>query len=123
MENVSNWSIILSSEKLLLYQQRFEEEYDLPDKEYMEWLSTNRPEMFAEKFSNKGERGSVPLSDLFGDIPVALPVTKLVFEFTSDNTRNINQLKIQGMDSLIKRGIQSDSSGKEEMIQQVKMTI
>jgi len=77
----------ISSEKLLLYQQRLEERHDLPHQEYMEWLSANHPETFAEKFSGNGEMDSVPLSDLFGDIPVASPVAVLDSE---DNTRNIS---------------------------------
>ena len=38
-----NDSSNVSSEKLSLYQRRFEEEYDLPDEEYTKWLKVNHP--------------------------------------------------------------------------------
>jgi len=36
-------------EKLILFQRRYEEGYDLPD-EYMKWLHENHPETVAERF-------------------------------------------------------------------------
>jgi len=39
---------IVSPETKLLYRQRLEGGYDLPDKEYMKWLKENHSEKFAE---------------------------------------------------------------------------
>jgi len=81
----------ISSEILLLYQRTLEEGYDLPDQEYMEWLSANHPETFANKSSGNDGIGSVALSDLFGDVPVASPVAETVYrqynKISADNTR------------------------------------
>ena len=58
----------ISSEKLSLYQRRFEEGYDLPDEEYITWLKINHPESFAEQSNdnnNNGETDSLTLADAF----------------------------------------------------------
>jgi len=56
----------------------------------MEWLSANHPETFADKFSGNDGIGSVALSDLFGDVPVASPVAELVSDCTADSTTKIS---------------------------------
>ena len=65
-------------EKSLLFQRRFEEEYDLPDEEYMEWLHENHPESRTECFvsSNDGsERSPLSIADAFSDLPIASPLS------------------------------------------------
>jgi len=56
----------------------------------MEWLSTNHPETIANKFSGNDGIGSVALSNLFGDVPVASPVAELVSDCTADSTTKIS---------------------------------
>jgi len=56
----------------------------------MEWLSANYPETFADKFSGNDGIGSVALSDLFGDIPVASPVVELVSDCTTYSIKKIS---------------------------------
>ena len=89
-EQIIEALLSISPEKLLLYQRRLEEGYDLPDQEYMEWLSANHSETFADKFSGNDGIGSVALSDLFGDVPVASPVAELVSDCTAANKTKIS---------------------------------
>ena len=68
----------ITSEKSLLFQRRFEEGYDLPDEEYMEWLHENHPESRTECFvsSNDGsERSPLSIADAFSDLPIASPLS------------------------------------------------
>ena len=86
-EQIIEASSSITPEKLLLYQRRLEEGYDLPDQE---WLSANHSETFADKFSGNDRIGSVALSDLFGDVPVASPVAELVSDCTAGNATKIS---------------------------------
>ena len=68
----------IPSEKLILFQRRYEEGYDLPDEEYMKWLCEKHPETVAECFvGSNGDNETSPLSiaGALCDIPVASPVT------------------------------------------------
>jgi len=64
--------VILSSDKLVLFQRRLREGFDIPDEEYMKWLKQDRPETFTEIYG--GEIVSMSIADAFSDVPVASPV-------------------------------------------------
>lgn len=66
-------------EKSLLFQQRFEEGYDLPDEEYKECLHENHPECRSEccvNSNNGSERIPLCIVDAFSDLLVvsSLPI-------------------------------------------------
>ena len=58
------------AEKLTLFQQRYEEGYNIPDEECMQWLEKTHP----NAGSNIGNN-SLSLMDYFFDAPIATPVT------------------------------------------------
>ena len=81
----------MSPEKSLLFQRRFEEGYDLPDEEYMEWLHENHPESKTEYFvnSNNGsERSPLSIADAFSDLPVASPLSIVTSESLMETGHN-----------------------------------
>ena len=45
---ISDGQSTIPPEKTALFQQRYEEGYDIPDNEYMQWLRENHPEAAAE---------------------------------------------------------------------------
>ena len=49
LEQLDDGQSSLSSEKAALFERRFEEEYDLPDDEYMKWLRHAHPESVINK--------------------------------------------------------------------------
>ena len=50
------------AEKIALFKRRFEEGFDLPDEEYMQWLRQNHPD------------DDLSLVDYFPDVLIATPV-------------------------------------------------
>ena len=58
-----------SAEKIALFQQRYEEGYDLPDEDYIQWLHETHPDA-----DNTSGTDFVSLADCFPDVPTATPV-------------------------------------------------
>ena len=58
------------AEKLALFQRRYEEGYNIPDEEYMQWLDKTHPNA-----GNDIGNNSLSLMDYFSDAPIATPVT------------------------------------------------
>ena len=55
--------------KIALFQRRYEEGYDLPDEDYIQWLHETHPDA-----DNTSGNDFVPLVDCFPDIPITTPV-------------------------------------------------
>ena len=66
-ENPTNsW---VSPEKLALFQQRYEEGYDLPDKEYMDWLHEYHPDGVLDHTTTYKESSSNDYASQMGKCP------------------------------------------------------
>ena len=85
----------ITTEKLILFNQRFEEGYDLPDEEYTKWLQENHPESISKCFvssNSVSERSPWSISDAFSYLPVASPVTFVTSESLMDTNSDVETL-------------------------------
>ena len=85
----------ITTEKLILFNQRFEEGYDLPDEEYTKWLHANHPESISECFvssNSVSERSPLSISDAFSYLPVASPVTFVTSESLMETNSDVETL-------------------------------
>lgn len=57
------------ADKILLFQRRYEEGYDVPDEEYIQWLHETHPDV------DNIVGNDISLADYFSDLPIASPVT------------------------------------------------
>ena len=88
-------SVNLSPDKLVLFQRRLSEGYNIPNEEYMKWLKENHPETYAEVYD--GEIALMSIADAFSDVPVASPVMMVDSELMAN------------MDE-VENGVQNDST-------------
>ena len=104
-------SVSLSSDKLVLFQRRLAEGYNIPNEEYMEWLKESNPEMYAEIYG--GEIPLMSIVDAFSSVPVASPVMMADSELMA----NIDEVE-NGMqnDSTVSDGTGSSACGDESAL-------
>ena len=85
----------ITTEKLILFNRRFEEGYDLPDEEYTKWLHEKHPERISECFVNSNsvsERRPLSISDTFSYLLVASPVTFVTSELLMETNSTLSEV-------------------------------